>query len=253
MLLMGSCFRYKLVTNLPKDPIITPSVRRNLRTNVRAADLVAAYVSDEFVTWIVGFVNSKKRPYSGIGRRPQPFTKQEFHAIWRMHAERINYNGDEDVDEYLRSSDRLGYFELPDKTVGFVNVTRYNQFVSLLDFRATDLQRCFQFFNESFLSMVNTWPGGEDVHVDLAGDESMIEWDGTHAWKVYIPRKPCPNGIRVYVIASVFSSTGRPIVMHMIPDVFDSSRIPYKVMAVSCCNHGNLYANIILHRLSCSI
>lgn len=55
--------------------------------------------------------------------------------------------------------------------------------------------------------------------MNLCADESMIAYLGKHSWKVYIARKPNPNGIRGYVLAYVLPTSNQPVTLAMVPDL----------------------------------
>ena len=116
---------------------------------------------------------------------------------------------------YIDSKKRLGYFFKPDGTVGFVSRRRYEKFKIHLQF---DTGPLFAHVNRSLITLLLLWP----VHIAwmfLAGDESMIPWKKLHKWVICIPRKPHPDGMRIYIIATVLSATGRPVALFLLPDL----------------------------------
>jgi hypothetical protein len=79
-----------------------------------------------------------------------------------------------------------------------VTESRYQKFNSLLTF---DPGHFFALFSASLNQHIRS------SHMTgvlcVACDESMIECTLRHAWIVVIPRKPVPQGFRVYLICAI--------------------------------------------------
>ena len=81
-------------------------------------------------------------------------------------------------------------------------IERCELWVQLLEF---DPHKLFDMVNKNLVDKLNTWPH-DDAWIYVALDESMIPWKSSkHKWIVCIPRKPHPNGMRVYILANILT------------------------------------------------
>jgi len=79
--------------------------------------------------------------------------------------------------------------------------------------------KLFERVNESFFETLNCWPSSVGW-IYFVGDESMCCWTSkNHRWVICIPRKPQPNGMRVYILVTILNATGRPVVVYLLPDL----------------------------------
>jgi len=154
-------------------------------------------------------------------RIPQPkrgfssarFSLDEMMAILDMLLEQVNDCTEaETVREYLRLTERLGYYAKVDGSWARVSRTRYQLFRSLLQFDPHALCEALSEVLLDSLAM-HTVPGSV---VFFAGDESMIPGDFDAS--VFVPRKPQPLGLRLFVVGGRLTSTGRPVVVSILPD-----------------------------------
>ena len=205
--------RRQFSSKVLEQPII--SVQSN-RLQRRASIIITLYLSIlsmPIIEYIVAAVNASM----GHHHHSMPFTIAEVECILRMHTELINNWRFRRRKDYLASKRRMGYFRDP-KTgkVGFVTEHRYRMFVNNYSPNEVGL---FTVVSKSFLRNLNTWPT-HTGWIFLAADESMAGWESPlHYWVVYIPRKPVPEGIRIYIVATILTATGRPIAIWLLPDL----------------------------------
>lgn len=87
----------------------------------------------------------------------------------------------------------------------------------------------FGIFSTSLMHSVSGFSGVWSV---VAADESMCPFTGNcHGWKLYIPRKPQPNGMRIYVMTVAMHGTNQVAALSMVSDTFDhGARLPYRAV-----------------------
>mmetsp|Transcript_7849 Transcript_7849/g.33013 ORF Transcript_7849/g.33013 Transcript_7849/m.33013 type:complete len:499 (+) Transcript_7849:777-2273(+) len=87
----------------------------------------------------------------------------------------------------------------------------------------------FGIFSTSLMHSVSGFSGVWSV---VAADESMCPFTGNcHGWKLYIPRKPQPNGMRIYVMTVAMHGTNQVAAQSMVPDTFDhGARLPCRAV-----------------------
>lgn len=128
--------------------------------------------------------------------------------------------------EWLDTKERVGWFRTP-AGPKWVTKRRYNDFVTA--WTTMDPHKPFSIFSAALMRSVSGFSGVWSV---VAADESMCPFTGTlHGWKLYIPRKPQPNGIRIYVMTVVMHGTNQVAALSMVPDTFDhGARLPYRAV-----------------------
>jgi hypothetical protein len=197
---------------------LDPQPIRQLCVNESFSSLFLSFISQEIKRYLVEKLNERIHLPSGKGRKPKLFCIAEVEAIFRIYVDRIN--SDVRVNDYFRQPDRLGYWTDNTGAVQCVTESRYQKFNSLLTF---DPEHFFALFSASLNQHIRS------SHMTgvlcVACDESMIECTLRHAWIVVIPRKPVPQGFRVYLICAILRGTLRPIVLWMIPDFWEKQRM----------------------------
>lgn len=208
--------------------IVSPTAART-RSAHKLRATFESLLPDDFLRLIANFVNSRiAKPVRGF--RARDFSLEELKAIVRMMIERMGLVGVL-LDDYLLSSTRLGRFG-PGKH-DFVHRKRYYLFISLFDMDAELAQALFEMLSRAFRATFN-FLDHKDNKVVFAADESGLPYCGRHPWRRFIPRKPNPDCILVYMMACTLQGSGRPVVYFMLPDAFDhDKRLPHKVSHVT--------------------
>jgi len=90
------------------------------------------------------------------------------------------------------------------------NYDRYFRFSGHLKF---DPKQFAEIFNKSVLKALQTYLTSNGW-LTLASDESGLSWKTRQErWVVFIPRKPTPNMMRVYPVATVLTQTNPPVIL----------------------------------------
>jgi hypothetical protein len=175
-------------------------------------------LSANLVGWLRDRVNTNMPSLGMRGPKPTPFDTDEIAAIFRMLVGYINIH-DVTFKQYLRAADRLGNFVRQGKSVA-VSEERWNKFMMCLAFDAASVHELFERVSEGLRSVIQI--PTEIGTAELALDESMIAWSSAnHKYVVYLPRKPTPLGMRVYLLAMILFHSGLPVVLSAFPDMFD--------------------------------
>ena len=196
-------------------------------------------LSTELVGWIERFVNSQMPPVSGRGSHRERFDSDENRGILRMMLGFFNTSSGT-WQQYLRSTDRLGVFKRSNESRQ-VCEKRFYLFLHGFELSATSVHQLFEMASAGLRSVFRN-PPSESGTSELALDESMLAWSRSkHKWVVYLPRKPKPLGIRVYILAQKLYRSGLPIVVHAFPDTFDGGCIGAPV-CLTCHKLSNEYS-----------
>lgn len=174
-----------------------------LRSHVTPSAIFRRIISDDFLRVLEKGANAHVKSSSLGSPGPRPsFTTNDFQKLVCMILDVIGQKIEE-WEIYLRD---------PDRTIG-LTVNTYK-----------DLRKHLEF---SFEDLTNTFNQGVKETVEIGGhgavDESMVPWRGDSEFSITIPRKPKSTGLRFYVLSFPLTSTGQPIVYHVIPDL----RIPF--------------------------
>jgi hypothetical protein len=207
-----------------------------------AFDLFSTILSPALLEWLTNTTNNRVPPDSRRGRPPVPFDTAEIAAILRMMLGYFNLHGVEFMD-YLRSFNRLGYFNRSGKTM-HVTEKRFYKFRAVWTGAAEDSHRLFDSLSEGLRSVVVI------PHLDgtseLALDESMIPWSNIeHLNSTFIPRKPEPIGLKTFLLATELRFAKLPITLHVFPDIYDGSSLSAQVCSL-CFGDSNEYSQDLL-------
>ena len=191
-------------------------------------------LSPKLLEWLTNRVNNNLMSDGARGPKVTPYDTNEIAALFRMLVGYIN-NHDTTFKEYMRETDRLGYF-IRKAQPKRVTEARWNMFMNALAWDATGIQEFFELVSEGLRSVVQI--PTEVGTAELALDESMIAWScADHKYVVYLPRKPEPLGKRAYLLAMILFHSGLPVVLSAYPDMFDEGF--YKPTV--CCLHRGEY------------
>jgi len=119
------------------------------------------------------------------------------------------------LEQYLKLSqtDRAGAWVDEKGRERFISSERYFKIQNRLVFTTEDFDKVASTLSLHWSSLFNL-PGTTTYTMD----EAMLAWLGDVPFGVFLPRKPEPNGIRLYVLATCSLRTGRPFVVSVWPD-----------------------------------
>ncbi len=118
--------------------------------------------------------------------------------------------------EYLEVKDRVG-----------MNTKAYEKLRKCIAFNPAWL---FNELNRNFHNILSV--GGE-----AAIDETMLRYEGESQHLIFIPRKPTPSGIRLYLECFQLQNTNQPVCFTLIPDIETITLPPGVVLRRMCLHH----------------
>lgn len=192
-----------------------PAVHPRRLDGTRAAQDLATFVGKKLQV-IAGFLSEKVNARMHKARRGPSsldFCPAEILAILEITLERVNnVSNTPSLMDYFALEDRLGWWKGTEGTPKLVSRHRFYKFRSLLDFDPHELT---DVLNGVLLQDLLILRADESV-MFIAGDESMVP--GDFPWSVFVPRKPTPMGVRLYLLVCRLPITGRPVVLYILPD-----------------------------------
>ena len=159
--------------------------------------------------------------------RKNPVTRLELVAYFGCLLEMGLGNHEGGVSGYFKLEDRLGAYP-HGKAAGYFSVLSHKRYLLIcqaLEATGTKLIEVYDSWSQHIVSLVAIT--GDCA---VAFDEQMMKFTSRDDPEtVIIPRKPCPLGIRVYVLSVRDPRTGWPIVLHAMPDFYDDNKLSYTV------------------------